>query len=104
MEKAHVVPNYTFVSTTGPTLDNVSAKAMRAHTTRANFARRRLRLVREYADQTKPTTHGTPIQNKEDSKQTDREALTPTKTPIVTYPSFGRDLHRTDAFFINFRA
>ncbi|KAJ9644239.1 hypothetical protein H2204_001590 [Knufia peltigerae] len=38
-------PRLTFVSTTGPTLDHDSAKARRAHTTRANFARRRQRLV-----------------------------------------------------------
>ncbi|KPI34551.1 uncharacterized protein AB675_7403 [Cyphellophora attinorum] len=41
----------TFVSMTGPTLNESSAKAMRAHTTRANFRKRRHRLVQEYLDQ-----------------------------------------------------
>jgi hypothetical protein len=53
---SHSPQDLTFVSMTGPTLNDSSAKAMRAHTTRANFRKRRHRLVQEYLDQKAKTT------------------------------------------------
>lgn len=48
---ANARPNgaeWMFVSMSGPTLDTFSSKAVRAHTTKANFAKRRRRLVQEH--------------------------------------------------------
>lgn len=42
---------FTFISTAGPNLDPANARSVRAHTTRANFARRRLLSTRLYTAQ-----------------------------------------------------
>ena len=93
-----LVPSLTFVSMTGPRLDNVSAKAMRAHTTKANFARRRRRLVQEYTDKREGAPRLEPLQVDEDDQTTDHDQAAHTQTP-----AFGRPgkLNRNDAFFIN---
>jgi hypothetical protein len=98
------VPNLTFVSITGPTLDHISAKAMRAHTTRANFARRRLRLVREYAAQKECASRIEPLQVEEDGQTTDRDQVVDIQLPIFSHPGLDRKLNSKDAFFINYCA
>jgi len=65
------VPDFTFVSIPGPALDNASAKAARAHITRANFARRRRRVVREYTDSKNYTAHEQPLAADEIVQTTD---------------------------------
>lgn len=98
-----LVPNLTFVSTAGPTLDHASAKAMRAHITRANFARRRRRLVREYAEQREHTVCLKPRQVKGDSharQVTDRGQVVNIQSPILSLPGLDQRLNRADAFFI----
>ncbi|RDW73579.1 hypothetical protein BP6252_07486 [Coleophoma cylindrospora] len=95
------VPNLTFVSMTGPTLDNSSAKAMRAHTTRANFARRRLRLVREYSDLKDCAPRVEPPQVEEDGQTTDHDQVVDIQLPIFSHPGLDTKLNGIDAFFIN---
>ncbi|KAK6381688.1 hypothetical protein LTS17_004747 [Exophiala oligosperma] len=92
-------PRLTFVSTTGPTLDHDSAKARRAHTTRANFARRRQRLVSEYAAQKQKEHHTslTPLQADEHAVQ----AVRCSQLPFLSHPGLDRILRGNDAFFIN---
>lgn len=92
-------PNWSFVSMTGPTLDNISAKTMRAHTTRANFARRRLRLMREYAAQ-KERPHP-------QTQQPNRDVQTPftnrpldTRLLVMSRPGLDQALNHQDDFFI----
>jgi len=99
--KAVFVPNLTFVSITGPTLDNTSAKAMRAHTTRANFARRRRRMVREYADRKECATCVKPLQVEEDGQIIDFDQAVDIQLPIFNHPGLDRKLNIKDAFFIN---
>lgn len=99
--KVGSVPNLTFVSMTGPTLDDTSAKAMRAHTTRANFARRRRRLVREYADQKKRAACVQPLQVEEDCQTTDWNQVVDTQFPIFSHPGLGQKLNEHDAFLID---
>lgn len=93
-------PNLTFVSTTGPTLDRASAKAMRAHVTRANFARRRRRLVREHAEQREHTVCLKPRQVKGDGQVTNRGQLVNIQSPILSLQGLDRRLDQADAFFI----
>ena len=102
--KVGFVPNLTFVSITGPTLDIISAKAMRAHTTRANFARRRLRLVREYADQKECAARVEPQQVEEDGQTTDRNQEADIQLPIFSHPGLDRNLNGKDVFLINYCA
>lgn len=102
--KVGIVPNLTFVSITGPTLDNISAKAMRAHTTRANFARRRRRLVREYADQKECATRVEPRQVEKDGQTRDCDQVVDVQLPIFSHPHLDRKLNGRDAFFISHRA
>ncbi|KAK5089758.1 hypothetical protein LTR70_006600 [Exophiala xenobiotica] len=99
--KVDFVPNLTFVTITGPTLGNINAKAMRAHTTRANFTRRRLRLVREYADQKACAAHVEPHQAKEDDQTTDRNQAVDIQLPVFSHPSLDQRLNGKDAFLIN---
>lgn len=99
--KVGFVPNLTFVSITGPTLDNISGKAMRAHTTRANFTRRRLRLVREYADQKECAARVELLQVEEDDQTTDRNQVVDIQRPIFSHPGLDRKLNGKDVFLIN---
>ncbi|KAK2767464.1 hypothetical protein FQN54_003620 [Arachnomyces sp. PD_36] len=99
--KVDFAPNLTFVSITGPTLDNASAKAMRVHTTRANFARRRQRLVREYADQKESTARAQPRQAEEDYQTMGRNQVVKIRLPVLSHPGLDRKLNNNDAFFIN---
>jgi hypothetical protein len=46
-------PQLTFVTTTGPVLDYIGCKAVRRHTTKANFKRRRWQMVQSYAKRRK---------------------------------------------------
>lgn len=86
----------TFVSTTGPTLDQVSAKAMRAHTTRENFRRRRQRLVREYEE------HKDRAALRKPARPGDQPSTILTPVRMVKQPSFERRLSGENAFMINF--
>lgn len=91
----------TFVSITGPILDKVNAKAMRAHTTRANFARRRRRLVRDYADQKESAARIGSLRIREDGLNTDRGLVIDIQHPIFSHPGLNYRLNRKDAFFIH---
>lgn len=93
--------NLTFVSTTGPTLDNASARIIRAHITRANFARRRQRLVREYTDQRDHAVRLESLQAKGDGQATDRDRLVDIQLPSSSLLGLEQNLNRNDAFFIN---
>lgn len=99
--KVDFVPNLTFVTITGPTLGNINAKAMRAHTTKANFTRRRLRLVREYADQKACAAHVEPHQVDEDDQTTDRNQGVDIQLPVFSHPGLDQRLNGKDAFLIN---
>lgn len=93
-------PKLTFVSVTGPTLDRVGARAMRAHTTRANFARRRLRLEREYTDQKeKRVTRREPLPVEEDRPNLDHHRIVHVYVPIITHPGLGGKLSAKDVFY-----
>ncbi|KAK2613113.1 hypothetical protein N8I77_000042 [Diaporthe amygdali] len=96
--KAGSVPDLTFVSITGPALDKVSAKAMRAHTTRANFARRRRRLVHEYADRKESTARVELLQVEEAGLTINRDPSVDVQLPILSRPH----LDSKDAFFIHY--
>jgi hypothetical protein len=96
--KAGFVPNLTFVSMSGPTLDNVSAKAMRAHTTKANFARRRQRLVREYAEQKERDARVGPVQVEDDSQTTCHHQVVDIQ---LSHPGLDQRLNGEDTFLIN---
>lgn len=100
--KMDSVPDLTFVSITGPALDKVSAKAMRAHTTRANFARRRRRLVRDYAEKKECASRSKPPQVKEHGPNTDRGLVVDIRLPMLSHPGLDRTLNRKDAFFIEY--
>ena len=77
---------------------------MRAHTTRANFARRRRRLVREYAERKECAPRVEPVQVKGDGQITTRDQVINIQLPIFSYPGWDRILNGKDAFFINHRA
>lgn len=94
-------PDLTFVSITGPTLDKVNAKAMRAHTTRANFARRRRRLVRDYADQKENAARVNSLRVGADGLNTDRGLVVHIQYPIFSHPGLDYRLNKKDAFFIH---
>lgn len=100
--KMDSVPDLTFVSITGPALDKVGAKAMRAHITRANFARRRRRLVRDYAEKKECASHPNPLQVKQDGLDTDRSLVVDIRLPMLSHPGLDRRLNRKDAFFIGY--
>ncbi|KAI7779304.1 hypothetical protein LA080_000975 [Diaporthe eres] len=91
----------TFVSITGTTLDKVNAKAMRAHTTRANFARRRRRLERDYAEQKESAARFGSLRVGEDGPNTGRGLVVDIQHPIFSHPGLGYRLNRKDAFFIH---
>lgn len=91
----------TFVSISGPTLDRASAKAMRAHTTRANFARRRRRLVLEYTGGKKKPAHAGPLQVEKHGLDTERGLALHFGFPVSGHPGLDQRLNRKDAFFIN---
>lgn len=95
-------PGFTFVSINGPTLDKVNAKAMRAHTTRVNFARRRRRLVRDFADQKEILARVQPLQVEQDGLNTNRDLTVQSRLPILrlSHPGLDRKLNGKDAFFI----
>ncbi|RDL35887.1 uncharacterized protein BP5553_06499 [Venustampulla echinocandica] len=101
VNKVGFVPNLTFVSITGPTLDNIRAKAVGAHTTRANFTRRRLRLVREYAAQKECAASVEPLQVEEDGQTTNRDQIVDIQLPIFSHPGLDQKLNPKEAFFIN---
>lgn len=92
------VPNLTFVSMSGPLLDKASAKAMRAHTTKANFARRRQRRVREYA------TRRDRRPGEEDGQSTDRNQAVELQMPISIRPAFACKLDGKDAVMMRYRS
>lgn len=96
-------PNLTFVSTTGPSLDYAGVKAMRAHITNTNFARRRRRLVREYADQRKHAMRVCvePLQVERHGQTMDRDQVVDIQLPVLIHPGLDRKLNLHDAFFIN---
>lgn len=99
--KMGTVPNLTFVSISGPGLDKANAKAMRAHVTRANFARRRRRLVQDYADKNERAAYLKPVQVEQDGLGPDLGAVVNTRLPMLSHPGLDRRLHGKDAFFIN---
>jgi hypothetical protein len=106
MASVGVVQNLTFVSMTGPTLDVTSAKAMRAHTTKANFARRRRRLVQEYHEQQEKQDHASRV--KPVSEVESRELSKPVQpvhiqSLIPKQPSVTRKLKEDDALLIDSR-
>lgn len=101
VNKMGSVPDLTFVSINGPTLDKVNAKAMRAHTTRANFARRRRRLVRDYADQKENVARVKSLRIGEDILKTDHGLVVDIQHPIFSHPGLDYKLNRKDAFFIH---
>lgn len=94
-------PDLTFVSITGPTLDRVNAKAMRAHTTRANFARRRRRLVRDYAVHKESSAREDSLKVEQDALRTDRGREVDIRLFIFSHPALDPRLNRKDAFFIH---
>lgn len=100
--KMDSVPDLTFVSITGPALDKVSAKAMRAHITRANFARRRRRLVRDYAEEKECASRSKPLRINKDVLDTDRGLVVDIRLPMLSHPGLDRRLNRKDAFFIDY--
>ena len=97
------VSNLTFILSTGPTLDNVGSKTMRAHTTRANFARRRRRLVIEHNERKKfiadrPNLHAADDSLAvDDGKNVESQLATFTGKPL-------QDLDGQDSFFISYCA
>ena len=94
--------NLTFVSITGPTLDKAGARVRRAHTTRTNFAQRRRRLVRDYADQKECAARSKSSQVEEDGLTANGDLVRDIRHPIAPYPGLeDRRLNRKDAFFIN---
>lgn len=99
-EMAASAPGFTFVSINGPTLDKVHAKAMRAHTTRVNFARRRRRLVLDYSDQKESLARVHALRVEQDGLNTDRDLTVHSRLPILSHPGLDRKLNRKDAFFI----
>lgn len=99
--KVDKVPNLTFVSMTGPRLDNISTKAMRAHTTRANFARRRGRLVREYADQKERAARVEALQVEKPGQTADHDQVVDLWLPIFNHHGLDQKLNKKDAFLIN---
>lgn len=74
---------------------------MRAHTTRANFARRRRRLVRKYVDYKESTAHLQPLQTEEDGQFTDRNQAVEIPRPIFRHSRLNSKLNGNDAFLIN---
>lgn len=99
-----LAPGLTFVSTTGPTLDRGSVKAMRAHTTRVNFARRRRRLVQDYAAQNKSAAKVKYAHAEDVSPSKDRSlVLVDHHPPITSRPGLDQRLNRGDAFYIQHR-
>ncbi|KIW13321.1 hypothetical protein PV08_08509 [Exophiala spinifera] len=107
VNKTDSTPSLTFVSTTGPTLDHDSAKAVRAHTTRANFARRRQRLVREYAVQ-KQKDHDTVVKSLQievDGSQKvgfESASVVELHPHFLVHPGLDRKPSGNDSFFINY--
>lgn len=102
------VPKLTFVSMNGPTLDVASAKAMRAHTTKTNFARRRRRLVQEFADR-KENDSDTGVERsrtEQDGQAKDCGRGSNSRLPIFSHRglSVNRKLDGKDSFFIDHRA
>lgn len=95
------VPELMFVSITGPALDKASAKAMRAHVTRANFARRRRRLVRDYANQKDHAMRLKPAHVEQDDLNKDRGLVIDVRLPMLSHPGVDRRLHGKDAFYIS---
>lgn len=98
--KMGLASHFTFVSITGPTLDKSSAKAMRAHTTKANFARRRRRLVRDHAAQKDNVACVKFVQGEEVGLTTDRGLVVGSRPPLLSHPGVDQQLNRTDALYI----
>ncbi len=91
----------TFVSVSGPTLDKASARAMRAHTTRANFARRRQRQMRAYAERNARAAQNGSAKVEEADQTMGRAKVVTFHLPLAKYRSLGQTLSGKDAFFIN---
>ena len=97
------VSNLTFILSNGPALDNVGSKTMRAHTTRANFARRRRRLVIEHNERNKSIADRPNILavdnniSVDDGKNVKSQLATFTGKPL-------QDLDGQDSFFISYCA
>lgn len=99
--KVDIVSNLTFLSMTGPTLSNADAKAMRAHTTRANFRRRRLRLVREYADEKECAARIESQQAEGPDQITDHNQAVDIQLTVFSHPGLDQRLNRKDAFLVD---
>ena len=96
------VPNLTFVSTTVPQLGTANTKAVRAHITRANFTRRRRRLVRDYADQKERARRTRAVPVEEDDQIVDRDQAVYIQLPMFIYPGLDQKLNGKDASLINY--
>lgn len=99
--KMGLASNLTFVSITGPTLDKRSAKAMRAHVTKANFARRRRRLVQDHVAQKECTACAKRLKRDEHGIDKDDNLAVDVQLPILGHPGLDQQLNRTDAFYIH---
>lgn len=86
---------------TGSTLDNTNAKAVRAHTTRANFTRRRRRLVREHVERKEYAALIKTRQIGADEQTTGRNQAVDVQLPIFSHPSLNQKLNGKDAFLID---
>lgn len=105
-KKSVSAPNWMFLSTTGPTLDSASVKAMRAHTTKVNFTRRRLRLVREYTEHKQGVVRvqHSPVKDGGDcydGGQLGRNPGVEVSLPLLNDPDQDRQLSRKDLFFFS---
>jgi hypothetical protein len=87
----------TFVSISGPSLDHDSAKLMRAHTTKANFARRRQQKVQDYAERKERDARGSGRLQQITAQVTlvDTQLLSP------RYLALYQGLGQTDSYFID---
>lgn len=91
---------FTFISTDGPRLSTASAKVMRGHTTKRNFARRRQRLVKEFIAHENPAL-GTTSPKIENSVRTNEDV--DTKLSYTVHRGLAPIMNDQDALLIDDR-